>query len=235
MRGLMPVLVSAASLLLVSGCGDDDGPTAPGPTGGYVAAATPFLAVERFFETYAAMDVDAYDGTLARDFRFTFSAQSDPDLVAQYGNSWDVTLEKTAAQHLFSGFTDDEGTFHPATASITDTMLFASAHEDPTHADSVRHYALVSVPRLLMEIWLADDRGFEFDSPVNIFVVRGDAAVLGAGQAPDSTVWYVRRLDDLTTALGAPLGGDRTMPGTTTSLGRLRAVYAARQVPGGND
>jgi hypothetical protein len=42
-----------------------------------------------------------------------------------------------------------------------------------------------------------DTLTYSLSSRQEFFVVRGDAAVLAAGVAPDPTRWYVRRWDDL--------------------------------------
>ncbi len=214
-------LLALAFAGFVAGCGDDDGPTAPeAPADTFTVATTPAAAAERLLETYEAQNLARYAGNLTTDFRFIFSSQADPDLVAEYGETWGADDETAAANHLFNGFVDDQGQYQPAAVTVESAAPFIHVFVDSTHLDSLAHYARVAIPRLLLEMTLEDDRGFNVDAPFNVFVVRGDAARLGPGQAPDSTLWYIRRFEDLSSALSRA-----RLPATPSSWGSIRAQY----------
>ena len=217
---------SALGLAVFAGCGDDDdGPTGPGPNApadSFPPASSPEFAVLRLLETYGARNSLAYDRTLTRDFRFHFSTYADPDLVMEFGDDWDIELENAAARHLFEGFTDGHGSYQSPATSIESLLSSIVLASDSTHVDSTQHYARVSIPTAVLFIDLEDGSGFQIASPLNVYVVRGDAAVLGADQAADPTVWYVRRIDDL----AAPLSGvHRMKPARAATWGAIRVLY----------
>jgi hypothetical protein len=205
---------------------------------------TPQNTLLRFEATYEYQVVGEYEKLFTKDFRFTFSAQSDPELDEEYGTSWGKDDEIESTRHLFLGFTDDEGVFQAAATSIDMTIPFAQELEDPEHPDSLEFYRLMSVPRLLLHITLSDDRGFDVDAPHNFYLIRGDIAaarqVLDTNQEGTASRWYIYRWDDLSPPLstGAPspirpastgslgAGESRTLNGfTPTSWGAAKATY----------
>jgi hypothetical protein len=215
---------------LGTGCGSDDGPTAPGPgapSDTFPPATSPSGAANRLFSTYQAENALSYGLTLTTDFRFHFSAESDPQLVSKYGDSWGHELEVTSASHLFTGFTNDSLEFQVPAIQVTVDVPFMQEVADPTHPDSTVHYRRIALPRVMVNIVLSDSRDFVVDQPADVYVVRGDAARLAPGQSPDSTRWYVRQLDDLSSAI-VVTRDSRLKPANPTTWGSIRDSYAAR-------
>jgi hypothetical protein len=219
--------MAAAALLLLAGCGDDETVDPNLPPDNYISANTPINAVRRVMATYEARDRVSYLGNLTTDFGFRFSPASDPDLVVVYGDDWDKTFEDLSTRHLYEGFTDGLGTFHPKAVRIDSDFLAASVSPDPNHPDSTRHYQFVDVP-LLGIVWELEGDPNEIigiESDYGFHVVRGDAAALGAGQPSDSLRWYVYRIEDFSTAIAAPARGSASMPGSSYTWGAIRAAY----------
>ncbi len=85
--------LTAACLLILAlaaaGCGDDS--ASCGCTNPPIQAVveTPQEAMARFETAYGAQNLAGYSVLFAADFRFHFSAATDPTLVSQYGNTWD--------------------------------------------------------------------------------------------------------------------------------------------------
>ena len=138
--------------------------------------------------------------------RFSFSSQSDPSLVQQYGETWGKDDELESTTHLFLGFVDFNGELQPRAQALELSMPVMQSFDDPFHGDSLDHYRLINVPRLRLDIALVDGREFAVDAPHRFFVVRGDAAVLSSEQEASSERWYVYRWDDLSAPLLAASG-----------------------------
>ncbi len=194
--------VSAALVIsFAAGCAFDPPPAPPPPPTTIREADTPQNKVLRFAGTYETLVVTDYQDLFTTDFRFTFSSQSDPELAAEYGATWGKDDEIESTLHLFQGFVDADGVFQPAATRIDLDLPHIQELEDPFHPDSVEHYRRISVPRLLLEISLTDERGFNVDAPHDFYLVRGDAALLGEGQEARSDRWYLYRWDDRSSAL----------------------------------
>ncbi len=224
----------AACLLLLAlasaGCGDDSagcGCTYP-PLPATVE--TPQAAMARFETTYESQNLTGYSKLFTSDFRFHFSAAADPTLVSQYGNTWDSAFETNAAGHLFDGFTSERSDYNPGADLIALTLAAVRYESDPEHADSTRHYVVADSAQIALAITLASGAGeYDVAGTHSFWLVRGDAARLGAGQAPDSTRWFIRRWDDLTAPLtvrtGRPTKPARVLPAQNTTWGRVKAQY----------
>jgi hypothetical protein len=221
------IAVLAVAVPLSFGCSknpftppiDDGGNTLPDDT---PQNDTPQNTMLRFKATYEYQVVGDYEKLFSKDFRFTFSSQSDADLVARYGNNWGKDDEIESTRHLFQGFTDENGDAQPAATTITMTLPGIVDQDDPFHADSTEHYRVIAIPTLLLHIALANDAGFDVSAPHTFYLVRGDAAVLDAGQEATATRWYIRRWDDLSPAIAAP-GGPIT---TASEGGNALAAFA---------
>jgi hypothetical protein len=95
--------------------------------------------------------------------------------------------------------------------------------DDPEHPDSTAHFRLVGIPLLAMTVTFEDDHVFFFELPYDVYVVRGDAALRSAA-ASDSTRWFVRKIDDQSSA--APAGGPAALHDEAlVTWGSLRGVY----------
>ena len=234
------ILLLVAAVPLSFGCGgsnpfdpnDDDGDTGlPDDT---PLNDTPQNTMLRFKATYEYQVVGDYENLFAKDFRFTFSGQSDPDLVAEYGNNWNKDDEIESTRHLFQGFTDEGGQQQSAATAIRMTLPGIVDQEDPFHSDSLDHYRVVAIPTLLLEIDLADGNGFQVSAPHTFYLVRGDAAILDEGQEATAQRWYIRRWDDLSPelpgAVGGPISAENAGATTYTSFsrtswGKTKALY----------
>ncbi len=218
--------IAVACAAFVFGCGDDDGPTAPkaAPPDTFDVAITPLAGFHRLMETYSGQDAYWYDKMLTRDFRYLFSAEADPALVTEFGNSWGVVNEAASTEHLFAGFQNENAEFLPAAVSIVVSIPDATTGVDPDHPDSTAHYARVNSNFITIDITLADDLTYAVFTPVGIDFVRGDVAVLGEGQPADSTVYYVRRIVDRSTPFKT-IPRVRSNAAVAATWGAVRAHY----------
>jgi hypothetical protein len=224
-RGPSTWLVVALLVLGASGCGEDsDGPVSPdglSPLPG--SADTPTNLLERFEATWELEVVAEYEALMTADFSFTFSSMSDPDLVNQYGSNWRRADEVASTDHLMTGFTDDEGVYQASASSIEFSLDGMSIIADPDHPDSAAWYKLAVVPAFIVQIQLNDTEQTEFliQSPQDLYLVRGDAAVLASGQVARADRWYMRRWIDRTPQLAGPV----ILPASPHSWGRIKAQY----------
>jgi hypothetical protein len=221
--------LAVAALLALFGAGcSEDGPVNPNePPDTYIKASTPINGVRRVMATYSAKDTTFYLKNMTNDFRFEFSPLSDPDLVAAYGTNWSLAFERISTQHLYEGFTDLAQNEQPAAVRIDSDFLAASVIEDPEHTDSLSHYQIVSVPTLAI-VWTFEGTPNDvvaIESNYGFRMVRGDAAVLRAGQERDSTVWYVRRIEDHSTPGGAAADPRPATRSSGPNWGTIRAQY----------
>jgi hypothetical protein len=103
-----------------------------------------------------------------------------------------------------------------------------SIANDPDHPDSTVHYRKCVITLLEMEIDVPNTldpypTSYHVSSAHELYLVRGDAAVVPAGSAADSSHWYMRRWDDL--AEGFPSKFPVINPAAPVTLGRIRADY----------
>ena len=230
-----PALGLGLSLLL-AGCGSSGGDKVvtppPPPTIQY--PATPQEAMTLFQQSYQQQNAPQFAALFTADFHYTFSADTDPVLVAQYGDSWGKDDEFDAAEHLFDGFTPSStGSHMPGATNIMMALNSVQFFDDPAHTDSTAYYRWVTVARVVMAIEVPgspDPQVYNVDSRHEFYLVRGDAAVLESGQPGTSDQWYIRRWDDLSTALGAVTQpgtevGDPPTPSRVATWGKIKAVY----------
>ena len=224
--GLVPCLPAVlACLVLLAGCGgdDDNNPVVPQPEAGLPPntpqATTPVNLLARFEATYEYRHKVEFGKLLTADYRFAFSSQSDPELVAMYGDTWDQAKELASLGHLIAGFTSEQGDYRPAASEISFTFEGVSVIGDPDHADSTDHYRLAVIPRILGHVSFADGMEFVVDAPHDLYLVRGDAAVLASGQNASADRWYVRRWEDRSPALVGLL------PASPVTIGGIKAAY----------
>ena len=199
------LLAAFALLPVLSGCGSNpfNPPIDPGGDG-HVPGDTPVNdspqnLMIRFEKSYEFQDLPTYEGLLTSDFRYTFSAASDPNLVSQYPN-WGRDDEEESTQHLFDGFTNQAGNPVPAASQIQMTLTGVQYQGDFLHPDSASHYQKVVVTQVDMSIDVPDGASittFVISARHEFYIVRGDVAVLSAGQEASPNRWYIRRWDDL--------------------------------------
>ena len=228
-RFLHAILIPALAL---SGCAFDPPviPKPPPPPPPPIND-TPQNAMLRFEAVYEQLALAQYEALFASDFRFTFSSQSDPELVATWGTSWGKDDEIEATSHLFTGFVDSEGNTQPRVQSIELEFEGEQFVDDPAEPDSGAWYKYVIVPRVRLDLVMADGREFTIDAPHDFHLVRGDAAVLDAAQERRADRWYVLRWDDRSPSLSPAPAPSAKTPSTAvapgTSWGGLRAEYAS--------
>ncbi len=222
--------VLLALLLAPAGCGGDDAPTQPAPpAGGFTPGNdTALNTIRRFQKVYAAQALPEYLALLTADFHYKFSPDADPNLVTQYGTTWGVLRDSASTRHLFEGFTNGFGEFVPGADSIALSLSFGvyPNHADP---DSFPYYAAADISSGLLEIHIAGTDGYAVPTACRIWLVRGDAAWLRPGQPADANHWYIQRWEDTSGPVLArepgPMASAGTQAATTTTWGRLKAVY----------
>jgi len=238
--GLMRLSLLAlglAVLPLATGCGSNpfNPPTNPGGGGlpdGTPMNDTPQNTMLRFEATYENQVLDQYELLFASNFRFTFSNQSDPLLVNQYGTSWGKDDEVESTSHLFDGFTNEGGDFVPGAAGIILALPGVQVIDDPTQPDSAAYYKWVIVPQISLELDVPGTQGYAIAAPHDFYLVRGDAAVLDANQSATADRWYIWRWDDKSAALPAVsprLQSLGSVPGgqaVSTTWGNVKGSYA---------
>lgn len=211
----MRFLASSFLLALLSGCAfhppEDPGKTPPEPIND-----SPQGAVLRFKYVYEQQALPLYELLLTSDFRYTFSIAADPRLVNQYPN-WGRDDEVESTKHLFEGFTNSQGVDVARASRITLDLAGVQYGTDTTHPDSAGWYQKVVVTAVDMVIE-AGDVTYQVSGRHELYLVRGDAAVLDDGQEPRVDRWYLRRWDDLSTPTAAP------EPVPSFSWGELKAA-----------
>ncbi|MEP7029018.1 MAG: hypothetical protein ABI960_10520 [Candidatus Eisenbacteria bacterium] len=228
-------LVLLAACLL-AGCGGGAkgtiGPPPPPPQ--VTKNDTPANALQCFLEAYDQKLDAPYAALFTSDFHFTFSADTDPSLVVQYGPNWSKDDEAQSATHLFHGFTSGAtGTYLPGATHITMALNSVQFFDDPAHTDSTDSYKWATVARVVLAVEVPgnpDPQVYNIDARQEFYLVRGDAAVLDAGQEARADRWYIRRWDDLSTNLAAPArpaldAGDPPTPTRAATWGSLKSQY----------
>jgi len=188
---------------------------------------TPQGAILRLQRTYENQDATDYEGLLTSDFRYTFSAQTDQDLVNQYGTNWGKDDEVESARHLFSGFTNSKGLFQAPASRIQAAFVNDQYYLDPVHADSATWYVYCPVADVNLKIEVPIEGGgtttYDISARHAFYLVRGDAAILDPGQPADSTRWYLRHWDDESTP--TPGSSPGALPVLAATWGGMKGAY----------
>ena len=234
-----------ALTLVFAGCGKNPFTPPPDTGGGGLPNDTPQNdtpqnTMTRFQRTYEYQVQPEYVKLLTSDFRYTFSSQTDQNLVDLYGPNWGKDDEAQSADHLFNGFTNSSGTYLPGATNITMALNSVQYFEDPAHPssavpDSSAYYKWVYVTNVLMNIDVPIDGGtvYTISAAHQFFLVRGDAAVLDTDQSATSNRWYIRRWDDLSIPLAGAirLAAVNSQPGSQqvqlnrSTWGALKGTY----------
>jgi hypothetical protein len=226
-------LLACGILLVAAGCGGSKPTKVVVPKDG-LPAGTPINDSElhlltRFEATFEAQSGVEYAKLLTDDFVFHFSQASDPDLVLAYGENWGRDDETAAITNLFEGFDAQSGQHIPGASIIQMDLYGVQTLADTSHVDSLAYYRKIVVARIVMSIEVPgtpEPTIYNIDSRQEFYVVRGDAAVLAAGQAAQSDRWYIHRWDDL--SLGGPVPYGKwptTNPSQPKSLGSIKGQY----------
>ena len=206
----LTLALALAVLPLATGCGSNPFNPPIDGGGGQLPPNTPLNdtpqnTMIRFEATYENLVLAEYEKLFTSNFRFTFSSQSDPTLAQQYGNSWGKDDETESTSHLFKGFTNELGEFQGPASAITLSLDGASFIDDPARPDSGAFYKYVIVPSSNLRIEIAGASGtiYEISAPHDFYLVRGDVALLDAGQDASANRWYIYRWDDKSAPLAA--------------------------------
>jgi len=223
----------ASLLLILAGCGGgNDSPTKPAPVDdglptGTPAADSPDHLVQRLEKTWEFGVESQYALLLAGDFRYHFSLSADPLLANMYGENWTRVDEIAALTHLFHGFRNTNGDSIQGASRIDMTPTGVNVVNDPDHPDSTTQYRKCVVTSLDITIEIPSG-GFEpvtyqISSRHELYLVRGDAAVVPPGSPADSTHWYLRRWDDLATSTASKF--PVINPTSPATLGKVRSQF----------
>jgi hypothetical protein len=236
------LLLLGFAAISAPGCGSNPFEPPPDDGGGGLPDNTPLNdspanTMLRFEATYENQVIGEYEKLFTSDFRFTFSSQSDEDLVIRYGTSWGKDDEIESTRHLFQGFIDSEGKPQAAATQITLDLNGMSELPDPSHdLDSLEYFRLMAVPALHLILALADNSsGYEVQAPHDFFLIRGDLAgslgQLDPGQEAGANRWYIYRWDDKSPELpAAPTTGPYTPASVAVSGPLARTSWGAAKV-----
>ena len=221
----------AALALILAGCSDEP-VTAPDLGGGWPGEEINDIPVNTmlYFErTYEYQVLHAYLSVLSADFRFEFSAESDPELILEFGSTWRMRRDSTSTAHLFDGFVTAGGDTVPGATSMRLDLDGVTIDADPDHADSTAHYQRVTVAMFALQFEVQGTNGYDITAPQEFRLVRGDAAAVRSDQIADDRRWYIRRWIDRspapavrTPSTGAPATVSNAQ---VTTPGRLKATY----------
>ena len=222
----------AVFAVLAAGCSDSKSTKVVIPADG-LPAGSPINDSEahlltRFEATFDAQSDGEYAKLLTDDFHFHFSQASDPVLVATYGDNWGRTDETTTVTHLFDGFTDPADVVIPGASTVAMTCANLQVAGDPAHPDSLDHYKKVVVPAMTLVIEVPgtpEPTTYNVSSRQELYIVRGDAAVLASGQAAQADRWYLRRWDDFATINGAMRKGPVVNASNASSVGKIKGFF----------
>jgi len=230
----LAIALLVAALAAGAGCGGDKhmNPivTPPPLPVGTPGASAPDSATVRWVTAYAVRADALAGGLLTSDYRYHFSAQSDPALAALYGDDWGKADEVTSLRHMRTGFTNSGGAFVPAVSALT-FSLADSVVLDDAHPDSGAWYRQVDAAASFIVTVPSVDGSvtYSFTAPFHAELVRGDAAALASGQTPSAALWYLREIDDLSPP---PVFAVRKAKGTASpaaamsrTWGSLRSQY----------
>jgi hypothetical protein len=186
---------------------------------------TPQGAIARLIGSYEKKLPSEYAGMFTGDFKYEFSASTDPTLVQQYAAGWFKSDEAASASHMFSGYTPPGGATLPAASSIDIQLANGAPTDDNTAGvDPATHKVLAT--RVDGTITIPQDiepLTFVITNNYNVFyLVRGDVAVgLDASQPADDQHWYVYHWVDLSEPQFSGVGPQSLSP----TWGRVKGLY----------
>lgn len=158
-------------------------------------ANTPTGALQALAAAYSEKSLEKVAGLFANDYQFSSTSMESVAVMQNFGR--DRELQTTGA--LFHGLVMNGKLVQPGADSIRIRIAGGSEAADPEHPDSVATYRLVAVRDFTFRIFVPGMDTLEATPALHVFhLVRGDAAVLAAGQSADTTRWYIRRwLEDM--------------------------------------
>lgn len=161
----------------------------------------PQATLERFAHAYRTRSVAGVDAVLAGDYRFHEQGSTLSEFLSGNGRE----SQMNTIRGILEGVRKDGRIVMPAAATVSLEMDGIGQDFDPEHPDSLGHYRVLSVGKFDLRAVLPNGQTLITESRLNTFhVVRGDAAVLAAGQPADPSTWYIRRwLTDVTSVITA--------------------------------
>jgi hypothetical protein len=228
LRSFLLALVLVAPL--VAGCGSNPFNPPIDPGGGLPVDTplndTPQNLMLRFEASYENQVLNEYEKLFTSNFRFTFSSQSDQNLVDRYGTNWGKDDEIESTSHLFDGFTNETGQFQGPASAITLSLAGAQFIDEPTQPDSGSFYkrVYVSPVSLRIEIAATEETIYDIAAPHEFYLVRGDVALLDGTQEARADRWYVYRWDDKSPAIGTTAAVPR-LASLTSGMGPIRTTW----------
>ena len=190
----------------------------------------PSSALEDLADAYRHLSVSGIDRVLTDDYRFHAADENRPLFGFTEGSA--RVDEMRLVRNLLEGV-KHEGQVAMGRADSVG-MLFDGISQgvDPEHADSTQQYRVLTVTRAQWGIRMTNGVRWWNAPTLHVFhVVRGDAALLAAGQIADPDRWYIRRwLEDvsgLRTALNEKKGGCGEAPAATPTVATAGGVGSA--------
>ena len=156
----------------------------------------PTAALENLAKAYRSMSVAGIDAMLTNDYLF----HGMTDTLGLYTVGWPREQEMRTVRAMLEGVTRNGKVGVGRADSVGMSFDGISPGVDPEHADSTQQYQVLTVTRAQWGVRMANGIHMWGHPSLHVFhVVRGDAAVLAPGQAPDPGRWYIRRwLEDVT-------------------------------------
>lgn len=184
--------------------------------------------MELFASSWERRDREGYEALLADDFQFVF-APADSSGSRFPGGLLGRNLELTAARALFETGSSN----HPRANSISFRLT-----SDPGVVPDSRpgkqptwHQEVHSVLNLTVR---TDEAVYRILARLRAFLVRGDSASLphvDPPPSPDTTHWYLERIEELGPVALAPTVSFRTLPSVSLTWGGLKAAYLKQSLP----
>jgi len=198
-------------------------------------ADSPAGAIREYAQAFSERSVPRLGALLAADFRSHIAGED--RVESRFPEGIDRTMEMRVIRGLIQGVRHGDSVL---AAPIRDIRVKAEGlHEadDPEHPDSTEHYRLVVIDRFTFDLSAEDGTEYLGHPSLHIVhLVRGDAAMLVAGQPADARHWYIRRwLEDvngLADALGKVEGDCEQADSAVSS--RALATLALSIHPLGN-
>jgi hypothetical protein len=187
---------------------------------GGLAAGDPaaLQAVIHLLAAYDSKELTAFSRLLTDDFQF--HSGGTPDEPSFVFNREDKIA---SARHLFEGVVGPSGERLPAARRITVSAGPFHVRPDPERDDPQGRFMLVFALHVAVEIEFEDGSTVRKDSVPHLFhLVRGDAALLGAGVQPTAGEWFVHEW----TEGPAPLVATQPAPSRSASTAASTAPAA---------
>ena len=149
----------------------------------------PQATLDRLARAYRDRKPDDVIATYTADYRF----HSMGDSLLNYSLGMTRSDDSSSVRNMMLGEIRNGETLIAPADSIGLTMDGFEEGADPEHPDSLQHYRTVAVGRYDFGVRVGNDRMLNTSSLHVFHLVRGDAAVLVAGQSADAEHWYIRR------------------------------------------